>query len=211
MLVIAVVIAEAAVVVDEGWTDGETTELTLVFPDDELQLVFVTTTVDSEGTARVGLWISIVVAVEGDARFGGGFNILLLASIAPDTGVDVAIVSGVGILEVDAPGAVATFFCCVAVIGITTRAFAMVKDSLFFLSLFFLSSISRIKAVRISPSSSYTTLITSSSSPAAPPMSASPALLPAPLFIVRATEGMMTPGKPPFLPFSFSRHLFASS
>jgi len=116
--------------------------------------VFVTT-VESDETARVGLWISMVVAVEGDATFGGGLNILLLAS--PKTGVDVAIVSGVGIVEVDSAGATATFFCCcccVAVIGVTTRAFAMVKDSLFFLSLFFLSSISRIKAVRISPSSS---------------------------------------------------------
>jgi len=142
----------------------------------------------------------MAVAVEGDARFGGGFKTLLLAS--PKTGVDAVIVSGVGI---DGPGAIATFFCCVAVIGVTTRAFAMVKDSLFFLSLFFLSSISRIKAVRIRPSSSYTTLTTSSSSP---PVSGSPAL---PLFTLGPTEGMMTPGKPPFLPFSFSRHLFASS
>jgi len=142
----------------------------------------------------------MAVAVEGDARFGGGFKTLLLAS--PKTGVDAVIVSGVGI---DGPGAIATFFCCVAVIGVTTRAFAMVKDSLFFLSLFFLSSISRIKAVRIRPSLSYTTLITSSSSP---PVSGSPAL---PLFTLGPTEGMMTPGKPPFLPFSFSRHLFASS
>lgn len=157
---------------------------------------------ESDETARVGLWISMAVAVEGDARFSGGFKFLLLAS--PKTGVDAVIVSGVGIVEIDGPGAIATFFCCVAVIGVTTRAFAMVKDSLFFLSLFFLSSISRIKAVRIRPSSSYTTLITSSSSP----VSASPAL---PLFTLGPTEGMMTPGKPPFLPFSFSRHLFASS
>jgi len=141
---------------------------------------------------------------EGDARFGGGFKILLLAS--PKTGVDAVIVSGVGIVEIDGPGAIATFFCCVAVIGATTRVFAMVKDSLFFLSLFFLSSISRIKAVRIRPSLSYTTLITSSSS--SPPVSGSPAL---PLFTLGPTEGMMTPGKPPFLPFSFSRHLFAFS
>jgi len=144
----------------------------------------------------------MAVTVEGDARFGGGFKTLLLAY--PKTGVDAVIVSGVGIVEIDGPGAIATFFCCVAVIGVTTRAFAMVKDSLFFLSLFFLSSISRIKAVRIRPSSSYTTLITSSSSP----VSGSPAL---PLFTLGPTEGMMTPGKPPFLPFSFSRHLFASS
>ena len=35
ILAIVVVMAEVAVVVDEGWTDDEITAPTLVFPDDE--------------------------------------------------------------------------------------------------------------------------------------------------------------------------------
>jgi len=134
-------------------------------------------------TPIVGLCISVddvavVAAVKGDVRFElsgkGGFKIRPLASIAASTGVDVDI-AGVGILSVDVgndvncpPGLGATPIflcccccCCVAVVGVTTRVFIMVvpiKISFFFLSLsslslFFLSSISLIKALKTSPSS----------------------------------------------------------